>query len=86
MRKRKRYPWRDPKTPEEWQEAVNLATGLRALADCKMYGLLEGGPGVDVARCDDIVERGLALGVVPSAPAAELAIEIVKLINLEGEA
>jgi hypothetical protein len=51
---------RDPKTPEEWQTAVDSASALRLIADCRMYGLIDGGPSIDVARCDEIVERGLA--------------------------
>jgi len=72
---------RDPKSTAEWQEAVDAAAGLRALADCKMYGLIEGGPEIDVARCDEILERGRARGVRPSAPARDLAIEIIRQVN-----
>jgi hypothetical protein len=48
----------DPQTPEEWQECVNLAAGWRQVADCKMYGLVQGGPDIDVRRCDQLLERG----------------------------
>jgi hypothetical protein len=72
---------RDPKTPEEWQEAVDVAAGVRAIADCKMYGLIEGGPEIDIARCDDILARGRRRGITPSRPVTELAVELVKQIN-----
>ena len=73
---------RDPQTPEEWQQAVDAAAGARALADCMMYGLITG-PGIDVARCDEILERGAALGVRPSRGDTELAIELATAINQE---
>lgn len=58
----------DPQTPEEWQEAVDLAAGARLIADCKMYGVITGGPAIDVARCDFILRRGAKLGIRPSRP------------------
>lgn len=76
----------DPLTPKEWQEAVDAAAALRALADCVMYGLIEGGPKIDVARCDDILERGRKRGVRPSQSHTELAVRIVREINSESPA
>lgn len=35
----------EPQTPEQWQEAVDAAAACRAIADCAMYGLIEGRPG-----------------------------------------
>jgi hypothetical protein len=32
---------KNPHTPAEWQEAVNTAHVMRAIADCEMYGLIE---------------------------------------------
>lgn len=71
----------DPKTPEQWQQAVDLAAAARVLADCKMYGLIEGGPVIDVARCDEILDVGARLGVRPSKPTVELALELVASWN-----
>lgn len=68
---------RDPKTKEEWQEAVDAASACRAIADCKAYGLLDGGPVINAERCDEILTRGAALGVMPTAPAKELAVELI---------
>lgn len=76
---------RDPRTAAEWQQAVDAAAAWRALEDCKMYGLLEGGPTVDVERCDSILERGAARGVRPSKPATELALEYLQAWNAEQE-
>lgn len=72
-----------PSTASEWQEAVDLAAGLRMIADCKMYGLLEGGGDIDVARCDAMLARGAERGVRPSRPVVELALGMVAAINAE---
>ena len=72
---------RDPRTAAEWQEAVDGAAACRVIADCKMYGLLEGGPTVDVDRCDVILERGAARGIRPSKPAVDLAVEFLRAWN-----
>jgi hypothetical protein len=79
---KKADPVRDPETPEEWQQAVDAAAGARVIADCMMYGLLDG-PAINVARCDDILARGLTQGIRASRPAAELALEIIRGINAE---
>jgi len=73
----------NPKTPEEWQEAVNAAAAARAVADCKLYGVIDGGPRINVARCDQILEQGRKRGIMPSRPITELAIELVMAINGE---
>ena len=67
----------EPKTREEWQDAVDAAAAARAIEDCRMYGLITGGPAVNVARCDDLLKRGRARGVVPSAPICDLAVAFV---------
>lgn len=67
-----------PKTRAEWQEAVDGAAGLRALADCKMYALIEGGPEINVERCDQILEQGRARGVRPSKSDVDLALDFVR--------
>jgi hypothetical protein len=73
----------NPKTREEWQCAVDNAAGARAIADCKMYGLIEGGPEINVRRCDAILARGKKRGVTPSLPITELAVRMVMAINGE---
>jgi hypothetical protein len=73
----------DPQTPEEWQECVNLAAGWRQVADCKMYGLVQGGPDIDVRRCDQLLERGRQRGVFPSRSTVELAVAAVASWNSE---
>jgi hypothetical protein len=67
----------DPHTAEEWQMAVDAAAGLRGIADCRMYGLLGGGPTINVARCDEILALGEARGVRPSKPAGDLMVDLL---------
>lgn len=53
----------DPETPEEWQAAVDMAHFYLCLDAARRYGLISGGPEIDVDRCEDILERGQARGV-----------------------
>jgi hypothetical protein len=46
-----------------------------------MYGLIEGGPKIDVARCDQMLKRGLARGITPSKPVMDLAIDLIRKVN-----
>lgn len=57
---------RDPQTPAEWQEAVNSAEACLLLESARLYGLVVGGPTVDVARCDAILTRGRRRRIVPT--------------------
>lgn len=59
-----------PRTPEEWQTAVDAAQFYRSIHDCELYGLLKG-PKVNAARCDRILNEGRRRGVHPK-PLAEL--------------
>lgn len=60
---------KDPRTPAEWQEAVDLALAYRSIHDAKLYGLITGGPQIDVARCNEILDRGRRRGVHPTPDA-----------------
>jgi hypothetical protein len=60
-----------PNTPEEWQAAVDAAEGFLQLDSCRQYGLLAGGPEVNVERCVELLELGAAKGFRPVADAAE---------------
>ena len=74
---------RTPKTRAEWQDAVDSAAAARAVADCMMYGLIAGGPKINIARCDEILERGVGMGIRPSRPVTDLAVEFVAMWNAE---
>lgn len=72
----------NPQTLEQWREAVEAAAGLRIIADLKMYGLLTGGPGININRCDEILRRGAKRGVFP-ADAQRSALAIIAELNNE---
>jgi hypothetical protein len=46
-----------PETPSEWQDAANWCEGLLALDSARQYGLVTGGPKVNVDRCIAKAER-----------------------------
>lgn len=71
---------REPRTPAEWKEAVDLAEFLLNLDSCRHYGLLTGGPNVRTERAVEVLERGKRRGVHP-APIDEL---VKKFIVFEG--
>ena len=63
---------KEPETPEQWQEAVNLAEFYLLLDSARQYGLLEGGPSLDIERCEELLQRGKQQGFQPQS-AGELA-------------
>ena len=74
----------NPKTPEQWQEAVDAAYACLVLDAAVGYGLVEreriGGvndgeriafSGVNTDRCLELLERGAELGYTPTDDAGE---------------
>jgi hypothetical protein len=59
----------DPEIPAEWQAAVDAAYFYLLLDSARQYGLVVGGPQVDVARCAAILAAGEARGYVPTPSA-----------------
>ncbi len=57
---------KDPETAEEWQDAVDGAAFFLAMDSCKKYGLISGGPGINVERCAELLRRGEELGYHPA--------------------
>lgn len=53
-------PPTDPRTLEEWQNAVDASDAMLKLDAARMYGLVRGGPEVDVDRCWDLIHRAAA--------------------------
>lgn len=53
----------DPETDDEWREAALLARGALLLESAKAYGLVRGGPVVDVPRCEELLARASARGI-----------------------
>lgn len=64
----------DPSTREEWQNAVDAANGMLALDSARKYGLVTGGPTVNIDRCEEILRRGQSRGIRPSAGSIERTI------------
>jgi hypothetical protein len=60
-----------PKKPGEWQAAVDAAHAALALNSARRYGLVTGGPAVNVDRCAELLEKGRKLGYVPRPEAVE---------------
>jgi hypothetical protein len=54
-----------PRTPGEWKEAVNMAELLVWLDSVKQYGLIKGGPKVNIDRCLYILSEGRRIGHFP---------------------
>jgi hypothetical protein len=63
----KEATYREPQTPAEWQEAVDIAEACLLLDASRQYGLVVGGSPVNVARCEEVLRRGRELGVTPAA-------------------
>jgi hypothetical protein len=72
-----------PSTAAEWQEAVDLAEFLLTLDSARQYGLVTGGPTVNVDRCAQLLEEGAARGITPSSDAAERLTEAYQQLAQE---
>lgn len=62
---------RDPETREQWQDAVDAAEALLHFDSARQYGLIVGGPQVNVERCAELLRRGAELGIYPAPDAVE---------------
>jgi hypothetical protein len=60
-------PPAEPKTPEEWQTAVDAADALLHIHSAEAYGLITGAPSVNIERCEQLLEAARRRGVTPSA-------------------
>ena len=60
-----------PRTAEQWQIAVDGAQACLYIDSVRQYGLIEGGPEVNVAKCEDLLARGKARGFTPAADCLE---------------
>ena len=69
-----RAKYQDPQTPAEWQEAVDWAEFYTQVDSARKYGLITGGPEVDVRRCEQLLKRGAARGVQPSDDAIRVCL------------
>lgn len=62
---------RDPITLQQWQIAVDGAHACLLIESARLYGLVSGGPEVNVERCERIVRGGKMRGIVPAANCVE---------------
>ena len=63
--------FRNPRTPEELQDAMDAAYACITLDDARQYGLVIGGPKINVDRAEEILALGKAAGYTPSPDAIE---------------
>ena len=63
-RKRGR-PRINPRTREEWQDAVTLAHAMVLLDAMQQYGLADGGPKAAIDRCRRVLRDGARKGYRP---------------------
>jgi hypothetical protein len=73
---KKKAKLKHPQTPAEWQEAVNQAHFWLLVDSARQYGLITGGPEVNLNRCEEILEKGKAQGIEPDPAGVE---EIIKV-------
>jgi hypothetical protein len=76
---------RDPKTPAEWQAAVDTAEACLLIDSARQYGLITGGPVVDVDRCEQILIRGRARGFTPIQTGVDAQIQVLVSATLPRE-
>jgi hypothetical protein len=57
-----------PETPDEWREALTLARGWIAIDSCRQYGLVQGGPTINVDRCVEILKEGTRRRLMRDVP------------------
>jgi len=60
-----------PKTTAEWQEAVDAAHGCLALDAARQYGLVTGGPAVNVDRAVELLRQAKLRKIFPRPDAIE---------------
>lgn len=61
----------EPRTRDEWQEAADAADACLAIHAALAYGLITGGPEIDVDRCEQLLERARAKGIRPRPDALD---------------
>lgn len=70
----------------EWRTLARAASGLLLIDDARQYGLVKGGPGVDRARCEEILALAGEYGVsVTTIDAAGAAVEFAAGWNGQAE-
>jgi hypothetical protein len=65
---------RNPRTPAEWQDAVDWAATLLRVDSARQYGLITYDATIHVERCLEILDRGRARGTRPTEAGIEARI------------
>jgi hypothetical protein len=55
-----------PSSVDEWREAAILAAACSRIEAARLYGFVQGGPAVNVARCEQILEQAKVVGIEPT--------------------
>src|SRR5262249_15270056 len=61
----------DPETSAEWQQAADAAEAFIHLESARKYGLVSGGPVVDIEHCEQILRQAKRRGIVPAKDCVE---------------
>lgn len=54
-----------PVTDEQWQDAVDAAYFIQQIEMARLFGLVTGGPEINLESCAEILEDGRKLGILP---------------------
>lgn len=54
-----------PVTDEQWQDAVDAAYFMQQIEMARLFGLVTGGPEINLESCVEILEDGRELGILP---------------------
>lgn len=54
-----------PVTDEQWQDAVDAAYFVQQIELARLFGLVTGGPEINLESCAEILEDGRELGILP---------------------
>jgi hypothetical protein len=54
-----------PKSRAQWEEAVDCAYVMLLIDSARHYGLVAGGPEVNIDRCLDLLRDGEKRGIIP---------------------
>ncbi len=60
-----------PKTPKQWQDAVDIAEWGSHLESARAHGLITGGLLCNQTRCEQILNDGRARGIRPTSGCIE---------------
>lgn len=70
----------NPETPEEIQIAVDAASAWHRVDAARKYGLIKGGPAVDVERCEEMIAFGESRAIHPQVNAVE---RLIRELSIE---